>query len=82
MYGIVLESGNTLVKSWEKLVETNGGSADIRVDNYVKDFTSSIFSNVMFGRYDVATKGLFSKCRNLMEASGSPTVLDGRPLYR
>lgn len=82
MYSIVLESGNTLVRSWEKLLEIEGGTADIRVDNYVKNFTSSIFSKVMFGRYDVATKGLFSKCRDLMEASGSPTVLDGRPFYR
>lgn len=82
MYKIVLESGNTLVKSWEKLVETAGGTADIRVDDHVKKFTSSIFSNVMFGRYDVATKGMFSKCRDLMEASGSPTALDGRPFYR
>ncbi|KAL1827572.1 hypothetical protein ACET3Z_005984 [Daucus carota] len=82
MYSIVLESGNTLVKSWEKLIETEGGIADIRVDDYVKKFTSTIFSNVMFGRYDAATKDLFSKCRDLMEASGSPTVLDGRPFYR
>ncbi|XP_017233410.1 cytochrome P450 714C2-like [Daucus carota subsp. sativus] len=82
MLSIMLESGNTLVKSWEKMVETGSGIADIRVDDYVKNFTSSIFSNVMFGRYDVAHKGLFSKCRDLMEASGSPTVLDGRPFYR
>ncbi|KAK1357318.1 hypothetical protein POM88_050574 [Heracleum sosnowskyi] len=82
MYSIVLESGDTLVKSWEKLVETKGGTVDIRVDEYVKNFTSSIFSKVIFGRCNVATKGLFSKCRNLMEASGSPTVLDGRPFYR
>lgn len=82
MLSIVLESGNALVKSWEEMVETEGGIADIEVDEYVKTFTSSIFSYVMFGRYDVAHKGLFSKCRDLMEASGSPTVLDGRPFYR
>ena len=82
MLSIVLESGNTLVKSWEKMVETGSGIADIRVDDYVKKFTSTIFSKVMFGRYDAATKDLFSKCRDLMEASGSPTVLDGRPFYR
>ncbi|XP_074356345.1 cytochrome P450 714C2-like [Apium graveolens] len=82
MLSIVLDSGNTLVESWEKMVETEGGIADIKVDEYVKNFTSSSFSNVMFGRYDVAHKGLFLKFRDLMEASGSPTVLDGRPFYR
>lgn len=82
MLSIVLESGNTLVKSWEKLVETEAGIADIRVDDYVKTFTSSIFSNVMFGRHESAEKLLFSKCRDLMEVSGSPTVVDGRPFYR
>ncbi|KAL1834015.1 cytochrome P450 714C2 [Daucus carota subsp. sativus] len=82
MFRVVLESGNTLVKSWESLVETEGGIADVRVDDYVKTFTSSIFSHVMFGRYDAAEKLLFSKCRDLMEVSGSPTVVDGRPFYR
>ncbi|XP_017253665.1 cytochrome P450 714B2 [Daucus carota subsp. sativus] len=56
---VVLESGNTLVKSLESLVESEGGIADVRVDDYVKTFT------------------------DLMEVSGSPTVLvDGRPFYR
>ncbi|KAK1368937.1 hypothetical protein POM88_035029 [Heracleum sosnowskyi] len=82
MLSIVLESGNALTKSWEKLVEAEGGIADIRVDDYVKTFTSSIFSNVMFGRYEAAEKVLFSKCRDLMEVSGSPTVVDGRPFSR
>lgn len=82
MFSVVLESGNTLVKSWEKLVDTENGIAEIRIDDYVKTFTSSIFSNVMFGRYEAAEKVLFSKCRDLMEVSGSPTVVDGRPFYR
>ncbi|KAL1827573.1 hypothetical protein ACET3Z_005985 [Daucus carota] len=82
MLSIALESGNALVKSWEKLVETEGGIADIRVDDDVKNFMSSIFSSVMFGRYDIAEKGLFSKCRDLMEASASPDEPNGRPFYR
>ncbi|KAK1368929.1 Secologanin synthase [Heracleum sosnowskyi] len=82
MLSIVLESGNTLVESWEKLVETEDGMADIRIDDYVKTFTSSIFSNVMFGRYEAAEKVLFSKFKDLMEVSGSPTIVDGRPFHR
>uniref|UniRef100_A0A166ILF7 Cytochrome P450 n=1 Tax=Daucus carota subsp. sativus TaxID=79200 RepID=A0A166ILF7_DAUCS len=82
MFSIVLESGNTLIRSWEQLVDTEGGIADIRVDDYVKTFTSSIISNVMFGKYEAAEKLLFSKCRDLMEVSGSPTVLDGYPFNR
>ncbi|WOG84973.1 hypothetical protein DCAR_0104159 [Daucus carota subsp. sativus] len=82
MFSIVLESGNTLVKSWEHLVDTEDGIADMRVDDYVKTFTSSIISNVMFGKYEAAEKLLFSRCRDLMEVSGSPTVLDGYPFNR
>ena len=82
MFSIVLESGNTFVQSWEQLVDTKGGIADIRVDDYVKTFTSSIISNVMFGKYEAAEKLLFSKCRDLMAVSGSPTVLDGYPFNR
>ncbi|XP_074333722.1 cytochrome P450 714C2-like [Apium graveolens] len=82
MLSIVLESGNTLVKSWAKLVENESGIADIRIDDYVKTFTSSTFSNIMFGRYESTEEVLFSKCRDLMEVSGSPTIIDGRPFYR
>lgn len=82
MLGTMLDSGNTLVKSWEEVVETEGGIADIKVDDYVKTFTSSIASIAMFGRYEAEESVLFSKCRDLMEVSGSPTVVDGRPFYR
>ncbi|KAK1382320.1 Cytochrome P450 [Heracleum sosnowskyi] len=82
MLGTMLDSGDTLVKSWEKLVETEGGIADIKVDDYVKTFTSSVASIAMFGRYEAEEQVLFSKCRDLMEVSGSPTVVDGRPFYR
>lgn len=82
MVGIAVESGKTLVKAWEKVIETEGGIADIKVDDDVKTFTSSIFSMIMFGRYEAAEKVLFSKCRDLMEVSGSPTVVDGRPFHR
>lgn len=78
----MLESGNTLVKSWEKLAETEGGIADIKVDDDVKNFMSSILSIVMFGRYDIAEKDLLSKCRDLMEASHFPEEPSGRPFYR
>lgn len=82
MLSIVLESGNTLIKSWEKLAETEGGIADIKVDDDVKNFMSSIFSTIMFGRYDIAEKALFSKCRDLMEASHYPEEPNGCPFYR
>lgn len=82
MMELILESGNSLVESWGCLVERGGGTADISVDDYVREFSCHIFSSIMFGRDYPKDAGLFQKCRDLMKASGSPTILDGRPFYR
>lgn len=82
MMELMLESGNSLVKSWSSMVLSEGGTADIRVDEYVRKFSCHIFSSIMFGSNYPTETGLFQKCRALLKASASPTMLDGRPFYR
>ncbi|KAK3033966.1 hypothetical protein RJ639_034130 [Escallonia herrerae] len=41
MLPLVIESAKALVKSWESMVESEGGVADIRVDEYVRNFTGT-----------------------------------------
>ncbi|XP_059625248.1 cytochrome P450 714C2-like [Cornus florida] len=79
---IVVESASALVKSWESIVESEGGTADIIVDDYVRNFTSRVFSKVLFGsNYSVGSK-LLPKCVALIKASEKPTILDGLPFMR
>lgn len=82
MLSIVLESGSKLIKSLENVVGDSGKVAEIKVDDYVRDFTCHVFSTIMFGEDYPTNTGLFSKCRALILASGSPTILNGRPFYR
>ncbi|CAK9154558.1 unnamed protein product [Ilex paraguariensis] len=82
MLNIVVESASTLVKSWESVVESEGGTADIKVDDYVREFTSHVFSRITFGsNYSIGAE-LLPKCRALIKASESPTILNGLPFYR
>ncbi|XVF20103.1 hypothetical protein REPUB_Repub11eG0169300 [Reevesia pubescens] len=82
MLHLIVESGGELVKSWGNIIEANGGIADIRVDDYVRNFTSYIISNVMFG--DEWHKGMeiFPKSLALINAMSTPTILSGIPFYR
>ncbi|XVF68717.1 hypothetical protein PTKIN_Ptkin11bG0024000 [Pterospermum kingtungense] len=82
MLHLMVESGGELVKSWGKIIEENGGIADIRIDDHVRNFTSSIISKVMFG--DEWQKGMeiFPKSLALINAMSTPTILSGIPFYR
>ena len=82
MLHIMVGSGGELVKSWGNIIEANGGIADIRVDDYVRNFTSYIISNVVFG--DEWQKGMeiFPKSLALINAMSTPTILSGIPFYR
>ncbi|KAK8478342.1 hypothetical protein V6N13_144557 [Hibiscus sabdariffa] len=82
MTELMVESGGELVKSWDNIIEANSGIADIRVDDYVRRFTSYVISKVVFG--DDWQKGMeiFPKSLALINAMSSPTILTGVPFYR
>ena len=77
-----MESACKLVSSWQGLTEIGGGSADIRVDDYIRSFTSTVISKMMFGSHYSEAVELFPKCRSLMNDLQTPTILKGIPFYR
>uniref|UniRef100_A0A2N9GXV3 Cytochrome P450 n=1 Tax=Fagus sylvatica TaxID=28930 RepID=A0A2N9GXV3_FAGSY len=82
MVDVIVESACSLVKSWNSMVEIEGGVVELIVDDYVRNFTSTIISKMMFGNnYHVGTK-LLPKCKALVDAVDSPTMLDGTPFSR
>ena len=59
------------------MVETEGGVVELTVDDYVRNFTSAIISKMMFGNNYHEGMKLFPKCKALINAVDSPTMLDG-----
>lgn len=78
----MVDSAGELVKSWGDVIEANGGTADIRVDEYVRRFTSYVISNVMFGDEWQMGMEIFLKSLDLINAMSTPTILSGIPFYR
>ncbi|KAL6332428.1 hypothetical protein AAG906_007976 [Vitis piasezkii] len=63
---IMVESASNLVSSWLGLIELGSGSADIRVDDYIRSFTSTVISKMMFGSHHSKAVELFrSENRNV-----------------
>ncbi|KAF8364932.1 hypothetical protein HHK36_033085 [Tetracentron sinense] len=82
MLNLMLESGSTLVKSWESRIENEGGLSDIRVDEDVRRYTSYIISKTLFGSSYSEKVEIFPKFSALIEALRSPTLLNGVPGMR
>ncbi|KAJ9691547.1 hypothetical protein PVL29_013659 [Vitis rotundifolia] len=79
---IMVEFVSDLVNSWLGLIELGRGSADIRVDDYIRSFTSTLISKMMFGSHYSKGVELFPKCRALMKDLQTPTILKGIPFFR
>lgn len=79
MLSIMNESGAELVTSWEKMVDKSRGTAEIKVDDDVRTFTSHIICKTMFGSNFAVGIELFPKCRALMKVLETPTILNGVP---
>nr|CAN82563.1 hypothetical protein VITISV_039811 [Vitis vinifera] len=79
---IMVESVSDLVNSWLGLIELGRESADIRVDDYIRSFTSTVISKMMFGSHHSKGVELFPKCRALMKDLQTPTILKGIPFFR
>lgn len=71
----MLEFANKLVRSWGSLIENKGGSANIRVDEYVRGYTSSVISRAIFGSNNSKGVELFPKFRALIKVMHSSTLL-------
>ncbi|XP_050229322.1 cytochrome P450 714C2-like [Mercurialis annua] len=82
MVSLMVESGSTMVESWEKLIESEeGGVCGITIDDHVRNFTSYITSKMVFG--DDHHKGIkiVPTCIALIKTMGSATTL-GLPFSR
>ncbi|KAF2300425.1 hypothetical protein GH714_013161 [Hevea brasiliensis] len=83
MVKLMVESGDTLVKTWEQIIDSEGedGIVEIMADQHVRNFTSYIASKMLFGNDHHKGIKIFPKCQALINAMGGATTL-GIPLSR
>ncbi|XP_042475822.1 cytochrome P450 714C2-like [Macadamia integrifolia] len=66
MVGLMVESGLALIGKWEKRVmESQGGIADLKVDDDLRNFSADVISRACFGSSYSQGKQIFSKLRTL-----------------
>ncbi|XP_021664336.2 cytochrome P450 714C2-like [Hevea brasiliensis] len=83
MVKLIVESGDILVKTWEKIIDSKSedGIVEVMVDQHMRNFTSYIASKMMFGNDHHKGIKIFPKCQALIKAMSGATTL-GIPLSR
>ncbi|XP_075634020.1 cytochrome P450 714C2-like [Castanea sativa] len=68
MVNIITESAITVVDSWKSMIETQGGTAEIKIDPYMRSFSGDVISKACFGSNYSKGEEIFLKLRLLQEA--------------
>lgn len=82
MVNIITESATTLLNSWNSKIEAQGGSADIKIDSFMRSFSGDVISRACFGSNYVKGEEIFQKLRCLQEAMSKKIFLTGVPGMR
>jgi gibberellin 13-oxidase len=75
MVNLMADSAQTLLKSWEKRADTNGGITDIKIDDDIRAYSADVISRTCFGSSSIKGKKIFSKIRELQQAVSKPNML-------
>ena len=79
---LMVESSITLVNSWTNLIESEGGVADVHVDEYMRSFSGDVISKACFGSNYSKGEEIFLKLRELQEQVSKKVLFSGIPLLR
>ncbi|KAL5582790.1 hypothetical protein UlMin_015232 [Ulmus minor] len=82
MMNLITESATTLVNSWNSRIETEGGTADIKIDGDMRRFSGDVISRACFGSNFSKGEEIFQKLRALQEAMSKKIFLTGIPGMR
>lgn len=76
----MVESVNSMVKSWETIIENGGGESEINVDGYFRAMSADIISKACFGSNFNEGKEIFQKLRALQIIMSKASI--GIPGFR
>ena len=79
---LMVESSITLVNSWTNLIESEGGVADVHVDEYMRSFSGDVISRTCFGSNYSEGEEIFSKLNELQELLSKMVFSSGIPVLR
>ena len=79
---LMVESSITLVNSWTNLIESEGGVADVHVDEYMRSFSGDVISRACFGSNYSEGEEIFSKLNELQELLSKKVFSSGIPVLR
>ncbi|XP_059659818.1 cytochrome P450 714C2-like [Cornus florida] len=80
MINLILESTDTLLNAWKSRIDqTEGGIADINIDEYMASFSGEVISRACFGSSYIKGKQIFVKLKTLQEATSKKVLSIGVP---
>ncbi|XP_010278927.1 PREDICTED: cytochrome P450 714A1-like [Nelumbo nucifera] len=82
MMDVMVDSALSMLKKWEDRVEMEGGMADVKVDQDLRNFSADVISRTCFGSSYLKGKEIFSKLRALQVTLSKQGFLFWGPAYR
>ncbi|KAF5470304.1 hypothetical protein F2P56_010825 [Juglans regia] len=82
MINLIIESTTPLLNSWKSRIETEGGVADIHIDDYLRSFSGDVISRACFGSNYAQGEKIFLKLRDLIGAVSTSSMSTGIPGLR
>lgn len=79
---LITESTINLLNTWKSRIETAGGTADIKIDEYMRSFSGDVISRACFGSNYSKGEEIFLKLRALQEAMSKKVLSTGVPGLR
>lgn len=67
MLKLMVDSTTSMVKSWESIIESEGGIAEIRVDKYMQSLAADVISRACFGSNYSRGQEIFLKFESLVQ---------------
>lgn len=75
----MVEAANPVLESWESKVQCSGDSAEITVDQDLRNLSADVISRACFGRSYSEGKDIFGMLRALQVAMSKKSLLFGIP---
>ncbi|KAL3725685.1 hypothetical protein ACJRO7_030679 [Eucalyptus globulus] len=79
---LITESTVTLLESWKRRTETEGGTADVKIDHHMRSFSADVISRACFESNFSRGEDIFHKLRQLQEAMAKNYLRTGIPGMR
>ncbi|XP_038989736.1 cytochrome P450 714C2-like isoform X2 [Phoenix dactylifera] len=82
MVDLIVEATIPFLESWDSLLESEGGTREIVVDEDLRSFSADVISRASFGSSYAKGEEIFSRLRQLQKALSKSSILIGIPGLR